>query len=182
MAREGSIPNATFIPFLVDEKKDRMCFLRISKPEERDESKHSIKFSPTDYRLPILYPLKLDSSVYASLKKKDQFKASDTKLVVSFRQEVFSLEQYEEQKDIFLQIFEQHLRDTADNREISPFESFFWTSHTAKTYFQVHQEESEYERSTFLADYNRYKLINEAIIPLTELNKQGNLLVPIYFM
>lgn len=156
-----------------------MCFLRISKPKERDESKHSIKFSSTDYRLPILYPLKLDSSVYASLNKKDLFKTPDTKLVASFRQEVLNLGQYEDQKDIFVHTFEQHLQEIADNRELSPFQSFFWTSHMAKTYFQDHQDESEPEMKMFLADYARYKLINEALFPLTEENEKGKEIIPI---
>jgi hypothetical protein len=154
------------VPFLVDDINDRMCFLRISKPNRRDESKHSINFSSAFYRLPILDALKLDSSIYSSLPDKNLYPRKQIDLAISFRQEPFGADQFVECIDCF-RAFQNYLLEI-DNYSFEQLSrDFFWTSPIASQFFNEEYSIAHFNES-YLADNSRYKQIQQALLPITQ--------------
>jgi hypothetical protein len=159
--RDGAAGNSSLIPFLVDFENDTMCFLHISSPNVKDESKHSIMFSSSNFRLPLLRPLKVDSSVYRLADDSNSILPDDWQLSVAYRQEAFGSDQFSECypcKDFIREEFSK-----VDSR--GPIrEEFFWTSSVAHTYFSSHGTGENDDE--FWNDYTRFKDINRALAPL----------------
>lgn len=173
LEREGGIPNVTLVPFLVDGTNDRMCFLRITKPDKRDEF---IDASDTFYRLPILDALKLDSSIYSSLQNKNHDPNKQMSVVFSFRQETFGVDQYNESIDCFraLQGYIQEI-DNYSFEELAHY--FFWTSPFAYQYFYS-EGAIEHVNESYIADSGRFKQIQEALLPISQHASNGTFQTP----
>lgn len=159
--RERANANSTLVPFLVDFENDTMCFLHISFPNVRDESTHSIMFSSSKFRLPLLRPLKVDSSIYRIADDADSNLPDDWQLAVAYRQEAFGSDQFSDCSQC-KELIREEFAKVDSHGPIR--EEFFWTSSIAHTYFTSHGT-GEYDEE-FWDDYRRFKNINHAMAPV----------------
>lgn len=149
---------------VVDYEQDRMCFLRVERVE-KDDFPNMVDKS-CDFKVPLIGPLKWDSTVYRFFDDHLPLASIDSSLLsISFRQEMFFEEQHIPSPkivDAFQLAFE--MADSQHPKE--HLNGFFWTSSHAKKYFQGPEPVVKEDQDNFFADYKRWKSIASALLPI----------------